>query len=100
MTEMIRDLGDSAIRVFAPSECCKLTKASYQFLVRMKEWKVISPRIWEQVLNQLSLSSSRFVGLQETKWTIRNILQEDLDEDQLAFLDLILYRKEDGLAVH
>jgi Smg protein len=100
MTEIIRDSGEATIRVFAPTEYGKLTKASYQLLVRLKAWNILCPKIAELVLNQLSLSNSRYVGIQETKWTIRNALKAVLDEDQLSFLDLILYWEEDGLAVH
>ena len=81
-------------------EQMKLTKASYQFLMRMRLWNIIDIDVFETILNQLQFSESRIVTLQETKWTIRNVLATDLNEEQLAFLDLVLYRTEDELAIH
>ena len=91
--------GDS-IRVITAPEQMRLTKASYQFLMRMSSWGVLAPDAFELIVNQLMFSGSRFVGLQETKWTIRNILASNLDAMQLSFLDLVLYHKEDELSLH
>ena len=89
-----------SIRVFTDNEQIKLTKASYQFLMRLASWGVLAPDLLEMILNQLIFSDSRFVSLQETKWTIRNTLANSLDAEQMAFLDLVLYQKEDGLPLH
>ena len=86
--------------VFTYDEQMKLTKASYQFLMRMQLWNVINPESFEMIMNQLQYSDSRIVTLQETKWTIRNVLSSSLDEEQLAFLDLVLYQSEDELTLH
>lgn len=90
----------SSIRVFTYDEQMKLTKASYQFLMKMKLLNVIDPELFETILSQLQLSESRIITLQETKWTIRNILAEKIDEKQLSFLDLILYQTEDKYTLH
>ncbi|MFI4963293.1 MAG: DUF494 family protein [Legionellales bacterium] len=86
-------------RVCTYEEQMKLTKASYQFLMRSKLWGIIDANGFELIMNQLQFSESRIVTLQETKWTIRNVLAADLNERQLAFLDLVLYQKEDELTV-
>lgn len=99
-TEYFKSASLSATRVFTYEEQMKLTKASYQFLIRMLSWGVISPETMEVVMNQLHLSESRFVALQETKWAIRNVLVESLNTEQLAFLDLVLYQKEDQFSLH
>ncbi|VEG91306.1 DUF494 family protein [Legionella spiritensis] len=99
-TLVIRSAKQHATRVFTSDEQLKFTKASYQFLMRIMLWKVINPETLEQIINQLLFSDSRFVTLQETKWTIRNTLAEHLDPSQLAFLDLVLYQKEDELPLH
>ncbi|MCL9684790.1 DUF494 family protein [Legionella maioricensis] len=96
----VRSAQQKSVRIFTYEEQMKLTKASYQFLVRMKLWNIIDIDVFETVLNQLQFSESRIVTLQETKWTIRNVLATDLNEEQLAFLDLVLYRTEDELAIH
>jgi uncharacterized protein Smg (DUF494 family) len=89
-----------SIRVFTDVEQIKLTKASYQFLVRVASWGILAPDVLELIINQLLFSESRFVTLQETKWTIRTTLAANLDAQQLAFLDLVLYHKEDKLPLH
>lgn len=90
----------TSTRVFTYDEQIKLTKASYQFLVRMRLWNVLNAESFEIIMNQLQFSESRIVTLQETKWTIRNALANSLDEEQLAFLDLVLYQSEDELTLH
>lgn len=96
----VRAAHQDATRVFTYDEQMKLTKASYQFLMRVVSWGVISADVFELILNQLIFSDSRFVSLQETKWTIRSTLASSLDAEQLAFLDLVLYHKEDKLSLH
>lgn len=91
---------EHSTRVLTYDEQIKLTKASYQFLMRMKLWDIVNSESFELIMNQLYYSDSRMVTLQETKWTIRNVLAVHLDEQQLAFLDLILYQSEDKLTLH
>ncbi|WP_133130375.1 DUF494 family protein [Legionella yabuuchiae] len=90
----------TSLRVFTYHEQMKFTKASYQFLMRMLVWDVIHPDTMELVINQLIFSDSRIVTLEETKWTVRNVLADLLNPDQLAFLDLVLYQKENEYTVH
>lgn len=90
---------DNSTRVFSFDERIKLTKASYQFLSRVSAWGVIAQEAFEVIIHQLLFSSSRFVSLEETKWTIRDVLANSLDSEQLAFLDLVLYHKEDQLTL-
>ncbi len=99
-TAFIKSADEDSIRVFTELEQRKLTKASYQFLMRVASWGVLSPDLLELIINQLIFSESRFVTLQETKWTIRSTLATGLDAEQLAFLDLVLYHKEDKLQLH
>jgi uncharacterized protein Smg (DUF494 family) len=96
----IRAAQEKSTRVFTYEEQMKLTKASYQFLMRMKLWNIIDVAVFEIILNQLQFSESRIVTLQETKWTIRNVLAASLNEEQLTFLDLVLYQTEDELTIH
>ena len=98
--QFIKEATGKSLRVFTPDEQHKLTKASYQFLMRLMSWGIIAPEVQELIINRLVFSDSRFVSLQETKWTIRNTLAESIDAEQLAFLELVLYQKEDGLATH
>lgn len=98
--EFIQSPKMNSMRVFTQHEQMKLTKASYQFLMRMLVWGVILPDTLEIIINQLIFSDSRIVTLEETKWTLRNVLSEMLRDDQLAFLDLVLYQKEDKRSIH
>lgn len=97
---IIKPAMTTSTRVFTSAERIKFTKASYQFLTRMLLWEVIASENIELIINQLMLSESRYVTLQETKWTAHNILAEKLDSAQLAFLDLVLYQKEDEVPLH
>lgn len=97
---IIKAAQPNSMRVVTYDEQIKLTKASYQFLMRAVSWGVISKETFEVVIHQLLGSESRFVTLQETKWTIRNTLAQRLDAEQLAFLDLVLYHQEDQLLLH
>jgi Smg protein len=96
----LKSAQESSMRVLTYDEQMKLTKASYQFLMRLSRLEIIDSHVLEVVLNQLVASDSRFVTLEETKWTLRNILAEGLDAKQLAFLDLVLYQKEDAWPLH
>jgi uncharacterized protein Smg (DUF494 family) len=95
-----RSADKQSMRVFTLEEEHKFTKASHQFLKRLERLGVISSDVMELIINRLLFSDSRFVNLQETKWTIRSTLADSLGADQLAFLDLVLYQKEDGLPLH
>jgi len=99
-TAFVKSAHSDSIRVFTEFEQNKLTKASYQFLMRVASWGVLAPDVIELIINQLIFSESHFVTLQETKWTIRSTLATGLSSDQLAFLDLVLYHKEDKLLSH
>lgn len=97
---VVKEASRDALRVFTPEEQMKLTKASYQFLTRLSSWGVISREIMELVINQLLISDSHRVSLQETKWTIRRLLADKLPRNQLAYLDLVLYHQEDAIVRH
>lgn len=98
--KIVKEPSQAAMRVFSPDEQMKLTKASYQFLVKIGLLGIIPSHTMELIMNRLFFSDSRFVSLQETKWTIRSTLAQTLDPIQLAFLELVLYFKEDGLSLH
>ena len=95
-----RSANAQSTRVFTPEEALKFTSASHQFLKRLERLGVLSPDIMELIITRLLFSESRFINLQETKWTIRSTLAESLAPDELAFLDLVLYQKEDELPLH
>lgn len=96
----VRCAQEQSMRVFTYEEQMKMTKASYQFLMKMKLLSVLDDHDFEQIMNQIQFSDSRIITLQETKWTIRNVLAVNLNEEQLAFLDLVLYQSEDELTLH
>ncbi len=98
--KVVKEASPTAMRVFSLDEQMKLTKASYQFIMRLGALGVVPNHTLELVMNRLFFSDSRYVSLQETKWTIRNTLAQTLDPIQLAFLELVLYFKEDGLSLH
>ncbi|MCC5792318.1 MAG: DUF494 family protein [Legionellaceae bacterium] len=95
-----RAASEKAMRIFTYEEQMKLTKASYQFIIRLSKLGIIAPEAMEIIIHHLMLSESRLISLNETKWTLRDILGEGLDANQLAFLDLLLYQKEDKLTRH
>lgn len=97
---VVKSADDYSVRVLTQEEQLKITKASYQFLMRMKLWGIIDSTVFELVLNEILYSESRIVTLEETKWIIRTILENQLNEKQLAFLELVLYQKEQALISH
>lgn len=99
-TELTALANCNSIRVFSSIEQTKLTKSSYQFLMRLSSWQVIGRDMLELIIDRLIFSDSHFVTLQETKWMVHNTLADVLDAEQLAFLDLVLYHKEDELPLH
>ena len=98
--EFIQSSHPKSMRIFTYTEQMKFTKASYQFLMRLLVWKIIHPDTMELIINQLLLSDSRIITLEETKWAVRDTLADSLDAKQLAFLDLVLYQKEEAYPKH
>ena len=98
--QILKNYSKDATRVFTADEQLKLTKASYQYLLKIFALGIISSSLFELIINRLSFSDSRFVSLQETKWTIKTTLERSLTLEQKEFLDLILYCKEDNVALH
>lgn len=98
--ELIAQPDSRSLRVITEEERLKLTKTSYQFLMRMKSLRVLSDETLERVIHRMVFSDSRFVSLQETKWIIRHTLANDLNSEALAFLDLVLYQSEDKMPLH
>ena len=96
----LRTPGEKSIRVFTSDELMKFTKPGYQFLMRVISWEIIGFETMELIINQLVFSESPIVTLEEIKWTIRNTLADNLDSGQLAFLDLVLSRKENRQLLH
>lgn len=91
---------NDSIRIFTPQEQFKFTKATYQFIMRLMQMDVIAKEAMEHIINQLVNSESPFVTLKETQWTIRQSLEDHLEDDQLAFLDIILAEKTIGQLMH
>lgn len=98
--EQINAPKEHSVRIFTAIEQQKFTKASHQFLMRMASFGVVESETMELIINRLFFSNSRIVGLQETKWTIRQALAHRLNAEQLAFLDLVLYQGEDNILVN
>lgn len=100
VSEFVQAPKASSMRVFALHEQMKLTKASYQCLMRLLIWDILQIDTLEQVVEQLMLSDSQMITLEETKWAVHQVLSETLDTNQLTFLDLVLYQKEDNYTRH
>ena len=98
--EFLKSASTTSLRVFSADEQRRFTKTSYQFLVQLISWGVINEELQELIINRLFFSDSRYVTLQETKWVIRETMAEKLDQEQIAFLELVLYQQEDGLSFH
>lgn len=98
--ELVQLPKSTSTRVLTYDEQMKLTKPSYQLLMRMLKLGVISSEQFELVMNELMQSDTGFVTTDEVKWTIRLLLAEQLDANQLAFLDLVLYQSEDNIQRH
>ncbi len=97
---VVQSASTKSFRVFTTDERVRLTKVSHQFLHRLVSWGVVSPDMMELILNRLMFSDSHLISLSEVKWTVRNTLSGTLDDEQLAFLDLVLYDKEHGVTLN
>jgi Smg protein len=97
---LLKEASSDSMRIYSLSEQMKLSKASYQFLMQLNSWGIISRDVMELIIHRLLLSDSHIVSLQETKWIIRSLLGDNLAFDQLAYLDLVLYHKEDAIVRH
>ncbi len=97
---LIKEARAESTRVFTADERMRFTKASHQFLVRLSMLGIFSVDYVEMVINNLLLSNTKVISLGETKWFIRDFIRNELDSHQLAFLDLVLYQKEDQISIH
>ncbi len=97
---LVRHAQPKSTRILTELERCKLTKTSYQFLMKLSLCNFLSPFQIDAIIQKASLSDSRFVAVEEIKWIIRSTLVHNLDDLQVAFLDLVLYQKEDRLVMH
>ena len=91
---------EPSLRIISDLEQIKLTKSSYQFLMRMKLLGIIEAESFEHVMNLLQFSESRIVTLHETKWAIRKVLSEMLDKGEMDFLELIFHRENELQTLH
>lgn len=96
---VIREASSESTRVFTTEERMRFTKASHQFLVRLNKLGLFSADYVEMVINHLLISGPKVISLGETKWFVRDFIREDLTDHQLAFLDLVLYQKEDQVSI-
>lgn len=99
-TYFIRPANLQSKRVFSSEEMIKLTKKSYQFLEQLIQLDLIGEHTLELIINQLLFSHSPFVHLDETKWIVQQTLADSLNTNELAFLNLVLYEKEEGARQH
>lgn len=96
----IKPTNKKSKRIFSPEERLKFTKKTYQFLEKLIQLDLIGERTFEMIVNQLLFSDSDYVKLHEAKWIIHHTLESSLTPQQLAFLNLILFDKEDCLVAH
>ncbi len=96
----IKSRHEHSIRVLTYDEQVKLTNASQKLLIRLNLWNIIDSDTLETIIEQLSNSESHVVTLEETKWTIRNVLVPELSAKQIAFLDLVLHQADRQQAIH
>lgn len=79
-----------SMRVYTPIEQIKLSKASQQFLIKMRQLDIIDELEFENVVHQLLFSDSRIASLEETKWAVRDALEPRLNDEEIKFIDLVL----------
>ena len=99
-TYFIRDAQPRFKRILCLQERIKFTNKSYKFLEHLIHINLIGEKTFELIMNQLLFSNSEFVSLNETKWVVHQTLSDSLDENQLAFLNVILYQHEDKMTQH
>lgn len=96
-TLIVKKASPNSLRIYNEDEMLQFTKSSYQFWIRFTSWGIVEQGVLELVLHQLLLSKEPVIKLDDLKVSIRNAVANILDSDQLAYLDLVLYQREDGL---
>jgi uncharacterized protein Smg (DUF494 family) len=93
---IVKHARTDSVRVLSTDERTKLSDKSNRFLQQMTQIGLLKSKQTEEVLSKVDLSESHCVSIDELKWIIREVLDNDLSNDELAYLDLILYAEESG----
>lgn len=81
---------ERSFRILGPLERLKLTKSSYRFIQLLLNTPLLEANQLETVLHQIEQTDASYVSLDEVKWIVREVLQDAVDENRLAFIDLVL----------
>ena len=89
-----------SLRIFTTTERLKLSKASYQFIMRLMLLHLIPTTLMEEIIHQLWLSDSHFVTLQETKHVILEVMRTYLNPEQFIFFEFVLTQPTNTIGLH
>lgn len=91
---VIRSAKKESFRIFTSDEQFKLTKASYQFIMRLMQLDMVSSEMMEQIIHQLMHSDSPFITIDETQWVVRNLLEEHFNADECAWIENMITKQK------
>lgn len=83
--------GNQGYRVYSDYESNKLDTNCRDYIAYLEKLGLIDFMAREELINQLMLSDSNKISLDELKWTLIEIMDESLSSDQLNFLDFVLF---------
>lgn len=99
-TKFIKSQNDKSTRIFNFNEKMKFSENCFQLLILLFNSAEISNDLLESVINRLINSKSDYVTFEQVKHAILSTLAQNITAEQLAFLDLLFYQKEDGNILH
>lgn len=98
--EFIKTQNIKSMRVFNFYEQLKFSDDSLKLLMFLFNSEAIPYDLLELTVDKLLDSKANYVTFEQVKHKILSTLSEELDSEQLAFLDLLFYQKEDGYSLH
>jgi len=97
---VVKKASPATQRVYLDFETHRLTKAAYQFFIQFSRLDLVQEGVLELVLHQLNYLQAPIIGIEELKWAIRHGVSDIFTRDQLAFLDLVLYKNKSQSVLH
>lgn len=99
--EFVKSKNTDSLRVLSFEERIKLTKPAHQLLLQIYASEILPHDVIEVILNKLvEKNIDNYITYDDIKYIIKSTLKSEMDDKQLAIIDLLFYQKEDGQSFH